>query len=347
MENQEKRTEISTLGEFGLIDHISQEFTNQQSTTVLGIGDDAALIESGDVLKAISTDLLIEGVHFDLSYFPLAHLGYKAIAVNISDVAAMNAVPQHVTVSLGLSNRFSVEAIDEFYKGVKMACTNYNVDLIGGDTSASHSGLLISVTAIGEVSKENVAKRSGAKDKDIICVTGDLGGAYVGLQVLEREKQVYLTDPEMQPKLDDYEYVVGRQLRPEARMDIIFELAELAIIPTSMIDISDGLASELLHISKQSGLGLRVFEEQLPIDNQTYETAVAFNLDPITCVLNGGEDYELLFTIKQADFEKLKKHADIHFIGHRDATDKKAGLVTKNGTWVDLKAQGWNHFKGD
>lgn len=345
MENKETRTEISSLGEFGLIDHISQNFTSRQASTVLGIGDDAALIKAGKMLKVISTDLLLEGVHFDLSYFPLAHLGYKAIAVNISDIAAMNAVPQQVTVSLGLSNRFSVEAIDEFYKGVKMACTNYNVDLIGGDTSASHTGLLISVTAIGEVSEEKVAKRSGARDKDIICATGDLGGAYVGLQVLEREKQVYLTDPGMQPKLDDYEYLVSRQLRPEARMDIIFELAELEVVPTAMIDISDGLASELLHISKQSGLGLRVFEEQLPIDNQTYETAVAFNLDPITCVLNGGEDYELLFTIKQADFEKLKKHADIHFIGHMDASDKTAGLVTKNGTWVDLKAQGWNHFK--
>lgn len=346
MKNKETRTEISSLGEFGLIDHISKKFTSKQGTTVLGIGDDAALIESENKLKVVSTDLLMEGVHFDLSYFPLKHLGYKAVAVNVSDIAAMNAIPQQITISLAISNRFSVEAIDEFYTGVMLACESYNVDLVGGDTSSSPSGLLISVTAIGEVDKDKVVKRSGARDKDIICATGDLGAAYLGLQVLEREKQVFLTNPDMQPKLDDYEYVVSRQLRPEARTDIIFELAELGVIPTSMIDISDGLASELIHISRQSGLGLRVFEEQLPIDNQAYETAVEFKLDPITCVLNGGEDYELLFTIGQSDYDKLKKHADIHFIGHMDAADKSAGLVTKNGTWVELKAQGWNHFAG-
>ena len=344
MSQEEKRTEISSMGEFGLIDHISGQFENRQSSTVLGIGDDAAIIEGGDKYKVVSTDALIEGVHFDLSYFPLAHLGYKSVAVNISDIAAMNAIPQQITICLAISNRFSVEAIDELYKGIHMACENYNVDLVGGDTTGSPAGLMISITAIGEVDKDKVVKRSGAKDKDILCATGDLGGAYIGLQVLEREKQVFLTDPEMQPKLDDHQYVVSRQLHPEARMDIIHELAELDVIPTSMIDISDGLASELLHLSKQSGLGLRVFEEQLPIDNQTYETAVEFKLDPITCVLNGGEDYELLFTIGQDDFEKLKKHADIHFIGHMDATDQGAGLVTKNGTWVKLEAQGWNHF---
>lgn len=340
----EERTEISDLGEFGLIDRISAGFVNQNSSTVLGIGDDAAIIDTGEKFSVVSTDMLVEGVHFDLSFQPLMHLGYKAISVNISDIAAMNATPEQVTVNLAISSRFSVEAIDEFYKGVKAACENFKVDLVGGDTTASTSGLIISVTAIGTVEKNKVTTRAGAKDKDIICVTGDLGAAYVGLQVLEREKQVFLSNPEMQPKLSDYEYVVGRQLRPEARMDIIHELDEFGVVPTSMIDVSDGLASELLHISKQSGIGMRIFEEQLPIDNQTYETAVQFNLDPITCVLNGGEDYELLFTIAQNDYEKLKKHPDIHFIGHVEKEDKSPGLVTKSGNWVALQAQGWNHF---
>ena len=339
------RNELDELGEFGLIDRISANFENRQASTILGIGDDAAIIKSNDEYAVISTDILTEGVHFDLSYFPLKHLGYKSVAVNISDIAAMNAIPAQITVSLAISNRFSLQAIDEFYEGLKAACEHYNVDLVGGDTSSSAAGIFISITAIGSVAKNKLVRRSGASDKDIICVTGDLGGAYIGLQVLEREKQVFIANPEMQPKLDDYEYVVGRQLKPEARMDIIHELAELEIVPTSMIDISDGLASELLHLSKHSGLGLRIFEEQIPIDNQTYETAVEFNLDPITCALNGGEDYELLFTISQDDHEKLKKHADIHFIGHMEKADDGAGLVTKGGNWVQLEAQGWNHFK--
>ena len=345
MEDNIKRTELDELGEFGLIDRITSNFENRQASTVLGIGDDAAIIRSEDEYLVVSTDILTEGVHFDLSYFPIKHLGYKSVAVNISDIAAMNAIPAQITVSIAVSNRFSLQAIDDFYAGVKGACEHYNVDLIGGDTSSSAAGVFISITAIGSVAKKKVVKRSGASDKDIICVTGDLGGAYVGLQVLEREKQVFIANPEMQPKLDDYEYVVGRQLKPEARMDIIHELAELNIIPTSMIDVSDGLASELMHLNKHSGLGLRVFEEQLPIDNQTYETAVEFNLDPITCALNGGEDYELLFTISQSDHEKLKKHADIHFIGHMEKSDSGAGLVTKGGNWVQLEAQGWNHFQ--
>ena len=339
------RNELDELGEFGLIDRISANFENRQASTILGIGDDAAIIKSNDEYAVISTDILTEGIHFDLSYFPLKHLGYKSVAVNISDIAAMNAIPEQITVSLAISNRFSLQAIDEFYEGLKAACEHYNVDLVGGDTSSSAAGIFISITAIGSVAKNKLVRRSGASDKDIICVTGDLGGAYIGLQVLEREKQVFIANPEMQPKLDDYEYVVGRQLKPEARMDIIHELAELEIVPTSMIDISDGLASELLHLSKHSGLGLRIFEEQIPIDNQTYETAVEFNLDPITCALNGGEDYELLFTISQDDHEKLKKHADIHFIGHMEKADDGAGLVTKGGNWVQLEAQGWNHFK--
>lgn len=345
MENKEKRTELGDLGEFGLIDHIQNTISLTNDSSVLGIGDDAALIDAGDHYKVVSTDLLTEGVHFDLSYFPLKHLGYKAVSVNVSDIAAMNAIPEQILISIALSNRFSVEAIDEFYEGVKMACEDYNIDLVGGDTSSSASGLFISITAIGKVAKDKVAKRSGAKGKDIICATGDLGGAYVGLQVLEREKQVFMADPNMQPQLDKYEYMVGRQLKPTARMDIIHELADLGIVPTSMIDISDGLASELLHLQKHSGLGIKIYEDKLPLDNQTYETAVEFGLDPITCVLNGGEDYELLFTISQSDFEKLEKHRDIHFIGFMDETDKDAGLITKSKTWVPLKAQGWNHFE--
>jgi thiamine-monophosphate kinase len=345
MEKNEKRTELGDLGEFGLIDRIQSgvELTNESS--FLGIGDDAALIDAGDCYKVVSSDLLTEGIHFDLSYFPLKHLGYKAVVVNVSDIAAMNAVPEQILINLAISNRFSLEAIDEFYEGVKMACKDYKVDLVGGDTSSSPGGLFISVTAIGRVDKNKVAKRNGAKGKDIICATGDLGGAYIGLQVLEREKQVFLADPTMKPQLEKYEYLVGRQLKPTARMDIIHELSDLGIVPTSMIDISDGLASELLHLQKHSGLGLKIYEDKLPIDNQTYETAVEFGLDPITCVLNGGEDYELLFTISQSDFEKLEKHRDIHFIGYMDESDKDAGLVTKSETWVPLKAQGWNHFE--
>ena len=340
---EDKRTELDELGEFGLIDRITENFTNTQKSTVLGIGDDAAII-SNDEEIVVSTDILTEGIHFDLSYFPLKHLGFKSVAVNVSDIAAMNAIPTQITVCLAISNKFSLQAIDEFYAGVKSACEQYNVDLVGGDTSSSAAGVFISITAIGSAPKDKITLRSGAQDKDIICVTGDLGGAYVGLQVLAREKQVFLANPEMQPKLDDFEYVVGRQLKPDARMDIIHELRDLGTIPTSMIDISDGLASELKHLSKHSNLGLRIFEEQIPIDNQTFETAVEFKLDPITCALNGGEDYELLFTIGQDDYEKLKKHADIHFIGHMEKSDDGPGLVTKGGSWIALQAQGWNHF---
>lgn len=345
MDNTEKRTELGELGEFGLIDKIKKHTKQLNKSSVLGIGDDAAIIEAGDKFKVVSSDLLAEGIHFDLSYFPLKHLGYKAVSVNVSDIAAMNAVPEQILVNLAVSNRFSVEAIDEFYEGVNMACEDYKVDLVGGDTSSSAAGLFISVTAIGSVEKDKVVKRRGAKGGDIICATGDLGGAYIGLQVLAREKQVYMADPNMQPQLEKYKYIVGRQLKPIARMDIIHELKDLGVLPTSMIDISDGLASELLHLKKESDLGVKIFEDKLPIDNQTYEAAVEFGLDPITCVLNGGEDYELLFTISQEDHDKLEKHPDIHFIGYMDAKDKDAGLVTKNENFVPLKAQGWNHFE--
>ncbi len=343
----DQRTELSNLGEFGLIDRIQKQFSLQNSTSHTGIGDDAAVIDIGNEFLLISTDMLMEGIHFDLSYMPLQHLGYKAVAVNVSDIAAMNGRPEQITIGLGFSNRFSVEAIDLFYEGVKAACENYKVDLVGGDTNSSHSGLIVSVTVTGRVAKDKLALRSTARNSDIICVTGDLGAAYMGLQVLEREKQVFLANPEMQPDLEKYEYMVGRQLKPEARMDIVYELAEKNIVPTSMIDISDGLASELLHLSKNSNLGVKLFEDKVPIDHGVFETAIEFKIDPITCALNGGEDYELLFTIKQADFEKIKNHPDIHFIGHmHDRADQNV-MITKNQTMIALKAQGWNHLTAE
>ncbi len=340
----DKRTEISELGEFGLIARIKSNFSLKNTSTVLGIDDDAAVIEAGDKYLLVSTDMLLEGVHFDLAFTPLKHLGYKAVAVNVSDIAAMNGFPKQLTVSIGVSNRFSVEAVDALYDGIKMACEAYEVDLVGGDTTASASGLVISVTILGEVNKDKLVKRNSAKEKEIICVTGDLGAAFMGLQVLEREKQVFLENPDMQPQLEQYSIIVGRQLKPEARMDIVYELKDKDIVPTSMIDISDGLASDLFHVCNQSGVGAALYEDKLPIDEQTYQTAGSFKIDPVTCVMNGGEDYELLFTIKQDDFEKLKNHPDIHFIGYIQARDKGINLVTKAENVVPLKAQGWDHF---
>ncbi|HMJ71023.1 MAG TPA: thiamine-phosphate kinase [Cyclobacteriaceae bacterium] len=339
-----ERSEISKIGEFGLIDRISKRFELKVPTTVLGIGDDAAVIDIGSEYLLMSTDMLIEGPHFNLSYVPLKHLGYKAVAVNVSDIAAMNGRPEQITISLGLSNRFSIEAVDELYEGIHAACKSFNVDLVGGDTTSSPAGLTIAINIIGRVAKDRIAYRKGAKPNDIICATGDLGAAYMGLQVLEREKAVFLANPDMQPDLEKYEYLVGRQLKPEARMDIVYDLAESNIIPTSMIDVSDGIASELLHLSLQSGVGVKVFEDKLPIDSQTYETAVEMNLDPVTCALNGGEDYELLFTITPSDHEKLKNHADIHFIGHVHNDASQNLLITKGGNVIALKAQGWTHF---
>ncbi len=339
-----KRTEIKEIGEFGLIDKIAANFKPHQPNSVLGIGDDAAIISAGEKYFLLTTDMLIENVHFDLAYAPLSHLGYKAIAVNVSDIAAMNGIPKQVTVSLGLSNRFSVEAVEKLYEGIKYACEDFRIDLVGGDTTSSPSGLVISVSVLGEVDKSKVALRQNAETGDIVCVTGDLGGAFIGLQVLMREKQEFMANPDMQPQLDKYPYIVQRQLKPVARMDIIHELRDLNVVPKAMIDVSDGLASELHHLARQSGVGFRIFEDKLPIDKQTYDTSVEFNLGPITCVMNGGEDYELLFTISQNDFEKLEKHMDIHFIGY--ATDKAEGmkLVTKQGNEVDIAAQGFNHF---
>jgi thiamine-monophosphate kinase len=341
----EKRSEINQLGEFGLIDRISANFNLTNSTSIKGIGDDAAVIDVGEDFVLISTDMLVEGIHFDLSYMPIQHLGYKAVAVNVSDIAAMNGRAEQITVSIALSNRFSLEAIDALYAGIKSACESYGVDLVGGDTTASMSGLIISISVVGRVKKGNVVYRSGAKPTDIICVTGDLGAAFMGLQILEREKEVFLTNPDMQPGIEQYEYLVGRQLKAEARTDIVFELAELGIVPTAMIDVSDGLASELFHIAKNSNVGVRIFEDKIPIDSLTFETAIEFKMDPVTCALNGGEDYELLFTISQADFEKVKNHADIHFIGYVHEKKEQNILITKAGTPVPLQAQGWNHFR--
>jgi thiamine-monophosphate kinase len=341
------RTEIHSIGEFGLIDRIKSKVKTINPSTVLGIDDDAAVIDANNLYTLLSTDMLLEGIHFDLSYMPLQHLGYKSIVVNVSDIAAMNGRPKQITVNLGLSNRFSVEAVDALYDGILRASENYKLDLVGGDTTASASGLVISVSILGEVEKDKLVMRKSAHLNDIICVTGDLGAAYLGLQVLEREKQEFLANPEMQPKLKGYDYVVGRQLRPEARMDIVYELDDLHIIPTSMIDVSDGLASDLKHLCKQSGLGANIYEDKLPYDHQTLQTAVEFKMDVITCIMNGGEDYELLFTISHEDFEKIKNHRDIHFIGYMQAEDQGISLITEAGNAVPVKAQGWDHFERD
>lgn len=341
----ENRSEISQLGEFGLIDRIHEKFGLVNPTSIQGIGDDAAVIDAGNDCVLLSTDMLVEGIHFDLSYMPIQHLGYKAVAVNVSDIVAMNGIAEQITVSIALSNRFSVEAVDALYAGIKTACENYKVDLVGGDTTSSTSGLIISISVVGRAKKEKIAYRSGAKVNDIICVTGDLGAAFMGLQVLEREKEVYLTNPEMQPSIEKYEYLVGRHLKPEARTDIVFDLREAGVQPSAMIDISDGLASELFHIVKNSGVGVRIYDDKIPIDHVAYETAIEFNLDPLTCALNGGEDYELLFTISQADQVKIKNHPDIHFIGYvHDKKDQNV-LITKQGNVVPLRAQGWDHFR--
>jgi thiamine-monophosphate kinase len=338
-------TSLQRIGEFGLIDEIKSMVVLRNASSRCGIGDDAAVIEPGKKQIVVSTDMLVEGVHFDLTFCPLRHLGYKAVAVNVSDIAAMNATPTQITVSLAVGGRYSVEAIKELYEGMLIACENYKVDLIGGDTTSSSSGLIISITAIGEADPESIALRSTAKVNDLVCVTGDLGGAFLGLQVLEREKQAFMVNPEMQPELENKEYVVQRQLRPEARMDVIHELRELGVQPTSMIDISDGLASELMHICQQSGTGANIYQDKLPADEQTLDAAAEFKLDPVTCILNGGEDYELLFTVKQSDYEKIRNHPDITIIGNITAKEEGVNLVTPLGNAYPLKAQGWQHFQ--
>lgn len=337
-----KRTELSELGEFGLIKRLSEFVDLKNSSTLKGIGDDAAVISSdgGEIL--VSTDLLAEGVHFDLSYTPLKHLGYKAAAVNFSDIAAMNGTPEQIIVSIALSNRISLEAIDELYEGIRLACKNYHVDLVGGDTSASAAGLFISVTVIGRAKKDEIVYRNGAQLNDIIFVSGDLGGAYMGLLLLEREKHVFKANPDVQPELSGYDYILQRQLKPEPRIDIIKQFKEANIKPTSMIDISDGLASEALHICEASGKGCALYEEKIPIDPVTVNMAEELKIDPITAALNGGEDYELLFTVAQNDFEKVKNISGITPVGH--ITESGANLVTRSGSPVPLTAQGWDAF---
>lgn len=346
MQEPTNLTPLNHLGEFGLIRRLAASVTLRQPGTLTGIGDDAAVLRpSAGLLTVLTTDLLIEGVHFDLTFCPLRHVGYKAVAVNVSDVAAMNARPTQLVVGLAVGARFTVEALDELYEGMRLACEAYNVDLVGGDTTSSASGqLILSITALGEVAEDRVVRRSGAQPTDLLCVTGDLGAAYLGLQVLNREKQAFLADPEMQPELDGHEYLVRRQLKPEARTDMVFELQELGIVPTAMIDISDGLASEVLHLCEQSGVGAAVYQERLPLDETVVETAELFNLDPLTCALNGGEDYELLFTVPVQAHAKLKNHPDITIIGHMLPPEQGAVLVTPSGNHVKLQAQGWTAF---
>lgn len=336
------RTELSQLGEFGLINHLSKNIRIRNKSTIKGIGDDAALIDNEGKLTVITTDMLVEGVHFDLTYCPLKHLGYKSVTVNLSDVYAMNAQPKQITVSIALSNRFSLDAIEEFYAGVNLACEKYGVDVVGGDTTTSRLGFVISVTAIGIADKDQIVYRNTAKEKDLICVSGDLGAAYVGLQLLEREKRIFMENPQIQPDFEGHDYLLERQLKPEARKEIIQQLKELKVKPTAMIDISDGLSSEILHICSQSEVGCQVYEDKIPIDHQTFEVAREFNLDPTVCALNGGEDYELLFTIDPSDYEKVSANMDISVIGH--ITDKNSGtsLIDKSDNVVALKAQGWN-----
>jgi len=340
-----KRTELSELGEFGLISHLTSDIKPVNDSTIKGIGDDAAVIDNGNKLTLVSTDLLVEGVHFDLSYTPLKHLGYKAAIVNFSDIAAMNGTPGQLYVGLSVSNRFPVEALEELYEGLKLACERYKVDLAGGDTTSSAGGLFLALTVTGEVEKDKVVYRNTAKEGDLICVSGDLGSAYLGLLLLEREKQVYLADPDMQPDLEGNDYILGRQLKPEARTDIVKKLHEASVLPNAMIDISDGLASEILHICNDSGVGCRIYEEKLPIDVSAAAIAAEFNIQPVTAAMNGGEDYELLFTIPATDFEKINLISEISIIGH--ITDANAGcaLVSNDGVLVEIKAQGFDHMR--
>jgi thiamine-monophosphate kinase len=340
-----ERTEISSLGEFGLIEHLTKNIEFRNVSSVLGVGDDAAVIDHFGKQTVITTDLLIEGVHFDLIYTPLKHLGYKSVVVNLSDVYAMNATPTQITMSIGFSNRFSVEALDEFYEGVYAACENYGVDLIGGDTSSSQKGFIISVTAIGEVAPGKFVKRNTAKAGDLLCCSGELGGAYIGLLFLEREKKIYLESPGVQPDLEGEKYVIGKLLRPEARKDIVQFFDDTEILPTAMMDVSDGLSSEILHICRDSNLGCRVYEEKIPIADEMKNAAYKFEIDPTACALSGGEDYELLFTISPSQHDKLVLNEQISVIGYMTDVSEGAEIITKGGNQHRLTAQGWNAFK--
>ncbi len=338
------RTEISSLGEFGLIDHLTKNFEIQNASTILSIGDDAAVIDHFGKQTVITSDMLVEGIHFDLMYTPLKHLGYKSVIVNLSDVYAMNATPTHLTLNIAFSNRFSIEALDEFYEGVFAACEKYNVDLIGGDTSSSQKGFIISVTAIGEITSEKIVKRSGAKQGDLICVSGDLGAAFLGLTLLEREKKIYLEHPEIQPDLENEQYIVGRLLKPEAKKDIIDFFDKEDILPTSMMDVSDGLSSEILHICKQSNVGCVLYEDKIPVNEQAKQYAYKLELDPTACALSGGEDYELVFTLPQNDYEKVVLNEQISVIGYTTDLEEGVHIITKGGSTHQLTAQGWNAF---
>lgn len=341
---EQSRTEISSLGEFGLIEHLTVNNETQQASTIESIGDDAAVIDQFGRQTVITTDMLVEGVHFDLMYTPLKHLGYKSVIVNLSDICAMMATPTHITLSIGVSNRFSVEALEEFYEGVYAACRKYNVDLIGGDTTTSHKGFVISVTAIGEVAPNKYVTRGGAKPNDLVCVTGDLGGAYLGLQLLEREKRIFLENNGVQPDLQNQDYLVGKILKPEARLDVVEWLQEKNIQPTAMIDISDGLSSELLHICKKSEVGCVIYEDKLPISDEAKAMGMQFNIPTTTCALSGGEDYELLFTVSQADYEAIKASINISVIGYVTEAAEGTHLLTPSGNKHKLVAQGWNAF---
>lgn len=346
MLDNQSTTELSKLGEFGLIRHLTQHIELKNPSTLKGVGDDAAVIDSGNgQVKLVSTDMLVEGVHFDLSYAPLKHLGYKAAIVNFSDIFAMNGMPKQLLVSIALSSRFPLDAVEELYAGMLVACERYGVDLVGGDTTSSRSGLIISCTIIGEAEKDKVVYRNGAKEKNLLCVTGDLGGAYTGLLMLEREKEVYKSNPAIQPDLEGNDYILERQLKPEARIDVIQHLAGIGVKPTSMIDISDGLASELLHLCTQSEVGAQLYEEKIPIDPMTYTRAREFNLDPTMCAMNGGEDYELLFTVDISDYDKIKNSPDITVIGHITSKESGVNMISKSETVHPVTAQGWDALK--
>ncbi len=337
-------TPIASLGEFGLIDHLTSGLTIHHKETLKGVGDDTAVIDTGDMLTLITKDLLVEGVHFDMAYSPLKHLGYKAVTVNLSDIYAMNGLPRQILVGLAVSSKYSLEALEALYEGIRLACDKYQVDLIGGDTSIAPAGMTISITAIGQVARNKVVYRKGASVNDLLCVSGNLGAAYCGLLVLEREKMVYRANPDMQPQINDYAYVLERQLKPEAGKHTVELLGKSGVLPTSMIDISDGLASEVLHLCKHSALGASIYEEKIPVDSQTAATATEFNINPITAALSGGEDYELLFTIKPADYEVLKELPGISIIGYMTAREEGTNLITNAGHLTPLTAQGWDSF---
>ena len=343
MNEEEKNIDLKDLGEFGLIERLTKKIKLFNDNTLLGPGDDAAIINSSKEIL-VSSDMLVEGIHFDMAFTPLKHLGYKSVIVNISDIYAMNGIPKQITVGLAISSKYTLEAIEEFYDGILLACEKYKIDVIGGDITSCINGLTISITAIGEAMKNEIVKRSGAKENDLLITTGDLGGAYMGLNVLQREKEVWKSNPNMQPELDNFNYILERQLKPEARRDVIEFLKKCDVIPTSMIDISDGLASEVFHICTSSNVGCQLYEEKIPIDPQTYQTSMDFNINPTVSALNGGEDYELLFTINQKDYQKIKNDPNLTVIGHITKKSQGINLIGNGDTSTPLQAQGWNHF---